>query len=66
VKKHIKNKEEFIEVTKQRNLNRILSKNIPITKGFYDKCSDIVDLPKLDNFIIEKVNRIDLINLSAY
>lgn len=37
------------------NLNRILNSRIPMTRGFYKRCSKIIHLPKLDNFIIEKI-----------
>lgn len=41
------------------NLNRVLSSNIPITRGFYKKASNILNLPKFDDFIIEKIKSIE-------
>jgi len=46
------------------NLWRVLNNKLPITYGFYRKCSEIVDLPKIDNFIIEKINKIEIIDSS--
>ena len=40
------------------NLMRILNSNIPISKGFYNRCSKLVNLPVLDNLIIEKIKNI--------
>lgn len=40
------------------NLFRILKLKIPITRGFYKKASTMVKLPKLDDFIIEKIKSI--------
>ncbi len=59
---------DFIKNNKSRlskmggNLQRILSSKIPMTKGFYRKCSKIIELPELDDFIIEKINKIEIIN----
>ena len=44
------------------NLHRVLNTSIPITRGFYKKSSKLVDLPSLDNFSIEKVKSINLVN----
>lgn len=44
------------------NLNRILSSDIPLARGFYRKSSKITNLPKKDNFIIERIDKIELIN----
>ena len=43
------------------NLSRILKKNVPLTRGFYRKASKYAKLPKLDDFIIEKIKSIELI-----
>lgn len=48
------------------NLTRILSNNIPVTKGFYRKASKIVNIPKLDDFIIEKIKSIEIIKGTDY
>ncbi len=43
------------------NLQRVLGNKTPMTRGFYGKCSELIDLPKLDDFIIEKINKIKII-----
>lgn len=59
---------EFIKKNKSKlskmrgNLQRILSNKIPMTKGFYRRCSKIIELPELDDFIIEKINKIELMD----
>ncbi|MFH1439697.1 MAG: PUA domain-containing protein [Candidatus Woesearchaeota archaeon] len=48
------------------NLNRVLTTKIPITKGFYEKASKIVKLPDLDDFIIEKISSVEIVNGNDY
>jgi len=48
------------------NLSRILNINIPITRAFYKKASRIVSLPRLDEFIIEKINSIETLSGEGY
>jgi len=43
------------------NLSRILKDNTPLTRGFYTKASKIVTLPNLDEFTIEKITKIELV-----
>ena len=58
---------EFIEKNRPKlfrmggNLSRVLKENTPITRRFYKKCSNIVNLPALDDFIIEKINSIEYV-----
>ena len=44
------------------NLNRILTSDIPITRGFYRKASLITNLPLMDYFIIEKIKSIEYVD----
>ena len=48
------------------NLNRILKSNCPLTRGFYRKCSQIINLPKVDECIIEKINKVEFVKKSDY
>jgi len=48
------------------NINRVLTNNIPITRGFYKKASTIVKLPQLDEFIIEKIKSIKKVKGTDY
>ncbi len=48
------------------NLYRVLNKSTPVTRGFYKKCSEIVKLPNLDEFIIEKIVDIKEIKGEGY
>ncbi len=48
------------------NLNRILTCPIPLTRGFYKRCSKLTKLPALDSFIIEKVVKVEEINGGGY
>ena len=48
------------------NLHRILSSNIPMTRGLYRKCSTMAKLPSLDNLIIEKIISIESIKGPGY
>ena len=41
------------------NLNRVLDENIPITRSLYKKASNQVDLPDVDDFIIEEIVSIE-------
>lgn len=41
------------------NLFRVLNSKVPITRYAYNRCSKIVPLPKLDEFIIEKIVSIE-------
>ena len=43
------------------NLSRILRTDAPITRAFYKRASGIVNLPGLDNFIIEKISSIEVV-----
>ena len=48
------------------NLQRVLNLDTPITKGFYKSCSKLVNLPDLDNFIVERINKIECVNGSDF
>ncbi|MCH8003639.1 MAG: hypothetical protein IH934_03320 [Nanoarchaeota archaeon] len=48
------------------NLNRVLKGSTPITRGFYKKASKIINLPHLDDFIIEKIKSIKEVKGSDY
>lgn len=48
------------------NLNRVLTSNIPLTKGFYKKASKMVKLPKLDEFVIERIKSVELVKETNY
>ena len=48
------------------NLSRVLSINIPITLAFYKKASKMVSLPQLDEFVIEKINSIEILPGEGY
>jgi len=48
------------------NLNRVLKNPIPFTRGFYKKCSRLVKLPPLDQFIVEKIIDIKEMNSSGH
>jgi len=48
------------------NLHRVLSSNIPITKGFYTKASKITKLSPPDDFIIERVKSVQKIQGTNY
>mgnify|MGYP002725520672 CR=1 FL=1 len=41
------------------NLSRVITGNIPLTRGFYKKASSLIKLPHLDDFIIEKIKSIE-------
>lgn len=48
------------------NLSRVLKNRVPITRGFYKKASKMVSLPPLDEFIIEKVERVEIVPGDGY
>ncbi len=42
------------------NLSRVLfNKKIPLTRYFYERCAKIVNIPKLDGVVIERVERVE-------
>ena len=43
------------------NLSRIINSNTPITRWFYKRASELVELPKLDDFSIEKIKKIETV-----
>ncbi len=48
------------------NLNRILKSNIPITTGLYKKAAGIIDLPPIEQVIIEKIKSIEHVKGTDY
>ena len=44
------------------NLFRVLNTNTPITRAFYRKASKIVNLPQLDEFVIEKIKSVEKVS----
>jgi len=48
------------------NLKRVLNSSVPLTLGIYEKASNIISLPKLDEFYIEKIVEIKEIKGSDY
>jgi len=48
------------------NLSRLLGKNIPVTRRFYKRASSFVNLPSLDDFIIEKIEKIETVDSCDY
>ncbi|MDP3639690.1 MAG: LAGLIDADG family homing endonuclease [Nanoarchaeota archaeon] len=48
------------------NVSRILGTKVPITRAFYKKASKRVSLPILDEFIIEKINSIEIVRGGGY
>ncbi len=64
-KKYIKKNKKYLHKM-GGNLNRVLNSEIPITRGFYKKASKLTKLPRLDDFVIEKISDIELIEGTDY
>jgi len=48
------------------NLNRLLNNKLPITRNFYKKASQHVELLPMDNFVIEKIKRVSIVKGTRY
>ena len=48
------------------NLNRIINENLPITKRFYEKASKHCEMSPIDDFIIEKIVKIEKIKSTGF
>ncbi len=63
---------EYINKNKKKlhkmggNLHRVLNSSVPITRGFYKRCLKFTNLPKLGDFIIEKIADIKEIKGNDY